>query len=88
MLPADLHSCLTLQKHRALHLISVLDVDERDSDSDSDSKTANQIAYQQLHNLVEGTVNRGEGNSCLLLGPKGSGKTSVSPLWYCEGAGT
>jgi origin recognition complex subunit 4 len=28
--------------------------------------------------LLQGTVVRGEGNSCLLLGPRSSGKTRVS----------
>jgi hypothetical protein len=33
---------------------------------------------QQLSDLLTGTCERGEGNSCLLLGPRGSGKTLVS----------
>jgi origin recognition complex subunit 4 len=79
LLAASLHPCLTLQKRqslRALHHISALDVDEQDNVDDA--QTANQIAFQQLSDLVDGTVIRGEGNSCLLLGPRGSGKTSVS----------
>lgn len=35
-------------------------------------------AYHQLIDLLKGTCERGEGNSCLLLGPRGSGKTLVS----------
>jgi hypothetical protein len=35
-------------------------------------------AYHQLSDLLKGTCERGEGNSCLLLGPRGSGKTLVS----------
>ena len=31
-----------------------------------------------LLGLLQGTVVRGEGNSCLVLGPRGSGKTAVS----------
>lgn len=34
-------------------------------------------ALVQLVNLLKGTVERGEGNSCLILGAKGSGKTKV-----------
>lgn len=34
-------------------------------------------ALVQLVNLLKGTVERGEGNSCLILGAKGSGKTRV-----------
>ncbi|KAF8716681.1 hypothetical protein AX14_012246 [Amanita brunnescens Koide BX004] len=78
LLAASLHPCLTLQKRqslRALHHISALDVDEQDNVDDA--QTANQIAFQQLSDLVDGTVIRGEGNSCLLLGPRGSGKTSL-----------
>lgn len=32
----------------------------------------------QLCSLLRGTVERGEGNSCLVLGSRGSGKTRVS----------
>ncbi|CAK5264596.1 unnamed protein product [Mycena citricolor] len=39
--------------------------------------SANHIALKQLHDLLTGTVVRGEGNSCLLLGPRGSGKTGI-----------
>lgn len=35
-------------------------------------------ALTQLVNLLRGTVDRGEGNSCLVVGAKGSGKTRVS----------
>lgn len=85
MLPASLHPCLTLQKRQslcALHHLSALVVDEQDN-ADA-AQTANQIVFQQLCDLVDGTVIRGEGNSCLLLGPRGSGKTSVSPSWRLE----
>ncbi|KAJ7283624.1 origin recognition complex subunit 4 C-terminus-domain-containing protein [Mycena rebaudengoi] len=37
----------------------------------------NALALKQLSDLLEGTVARGEGNSCLLLGPRGSGKTRI-----------
>ncbi|KAE9410552.1 hypothetical protein BT96DRAFT_969555 [Gymnopus androsaceus JB14] len=42
---------------------------------DNDEHSTNEIAVKQLGDLLDGTVNRGEGNSCLLLGPRGSGKT-------------
>lgn len=35
-------------------------------------------ALQGLVNLLRGTVDRGEGNSALVVGPRGSGKTRVS----------
>lgn len=37
-------------------------------------------SLRHLVNLLTGTVDRGEGNSCLVLGAKGSGKTRVSRL--------
>jgi origin recognition complex subunit 4 len=37
-------------------------------------------SLKHLVNLLTGTVERGEGNSCLVLGAKGSGKTRVSYL--------
>lgn len=39
--------------------------------------SVNGIAAQQLADLVDGTVTRAEGNSCLLLGPRSSGKSKV-----------
>ncbi|KAJ7781211.1 origin recognition complex subunit 4 C-terminus-domain-containing protein [Mycena metata] len=42
-----------------------------------DEESANRIAHKQLSDLLKGTVVRGEGNSCLLLGPRGSGKTRI-----------
>ncbi|KAF9534298.1 origin recognition complex subunit 4 C-terminus-domain-containing protein [Crepidotus variabilis] len=35
------------------------------------------VARKQLNDLIHGTVARGEGNSCLLLGPRGSGKSMI-----------
>lgn len=43
-----------------------------------DEEASNSIALKQLSDLLSGTVIRGEGNSCLVLGPRGSGKTRVS----------
>jgi origin recognition complex subunit 4 len=44
---------------------------------EEDGPLTNTVASQQLSDLLIGTVTRGEGNSCLLLGPRGSGKTRV-----------
>ncbi|KAJ7228601.1 origin recognition complex subunit 4 C-terminus-domain-containing protein [Mycena pura] len=44
---------------------------------DDDDDSTNRITSKQLIDLLRGTVVRGEGNSCLLLGPRGSGKTSI-----------
>ncbi|KAF7976255.1 hypothetical protein HWV62_7128 [Athelia sp. TMB] len=37
----------------------------------------NTVASQQLDALLTGTITRDEGNSCLILGPRGSGKTRL-----------
>ena len=42
-----------------------------------DYPPTNTVAYEQLYELLVGTVDRGEGNSCMLIGPSGSGKTQV-----------
>ncbi|KIK68125.1 hypothetical protein GYMLUDRAFT_154593 [Collybiopsis luxurians FD-317 M1] len=44
---------------------------------DNRVQTTNESAIELLGELLDGTVNRGEGNSCLLLGPRGSGKTQA-----------
>lgn len=36
-----------------------------------------------LIKLLQGTIDRAEGNSALIAGPRGSGKTRVRPSWYC-----
>ncbi|THH28953.1 hypothetical protein EUX98_g5241 [Antrodiella citrinella] len=37
----------------------------------------NSVAHKQLTNLLLGTVQRGEGNSCLITGPRASGKSRL-----------
>ena len=73
-LPSHLHSCLNAQKRAILrtlqHPAACVD--------DSDNLSVNQIASRQLSDLIEGTTMRAEGNSCILLGPRGSGKSRVS----------
>lgn len=80
-LPLHLHSCLNAQKRALLHTLqcsnrSPNDDDEEENNEEVEEET-NDVAFQQLHKLLMGTVNRGEGNSCLVLGPRGSGKTRV-----------
>ena len=79
-LPSHLHGYLNAQKRavlRALHkppdsyVTTDEDVDDREPET-------NAIAYKQLSELLNGTVSRDEGNSCLVLGPRGSGKSRVS----------
>lgn len=79
-LPVHLHSCLAAQKRAIMQALrNPPDVVE---DEDNDSISTNAIAYEDLCNLLNGTVNRGEGNSCLLIGPRGSGKTRVSKILF------
>ena len=75
-LPSHLHSCLNAQKRAILRTLQhpTARVD------DSDNLSVNEIASRQLADLIEGTTMRGEGNSCILLGPRGSGKSRVSGL--------
>lgn len=75
-LPESLHSCLRAQKFaimKALHKSPPF----IEQDNDEDDIAANVIAHEQLTELLKGTVVRGEGNSCILTGPPGSGKTEV-----------
>lgn len=46
-------------------------------DNQDESPSANELAYSDLCDLLTGSVVRGEGNSCMLIGPRGSGKTRV-----------
>lgn len=79
-IPTYLFSCLDAQKRAILYALqrpsdAINDL-ESDGQEEEDIPT-NATAFQQLTNLLIGTTLRGEGNSCLLLGPRGSGKTRV-----------
>ncbi|KAF8076418.1 origin recognition complex subunit 4 C-terminus-domain-containing protein [Lyophyllum atratum] len=81
VLPRHLHTCLNAQKRAILQALQ--NPPELDDDSDVDEggegeePSTNSIAAQQLTSLLAGTVSRGEGNSCLVLGPRGSGKSRL-----------
>ena len=75
-LPPHLHPCLDAQKRAILAALQD-PPDPLDAGMDDEEPLTNLIASQQLSDLLTGTVTRGEGNSCLLLGPRGSGKTRV-----------
>ncbi|KAI0770766.1 origin recognition complex subunit 4 C-terminus-domain-containing protein [Irpex lacteus] len=78
-LPSHLHASFHAQRRaalRALHHLTVPDVEEEGEDEEAGPST-NAVAQQQLTSLLKGTVERGEGNSCLLIGPRGSGKTQI-----------
>ena len=71
-------SCLHAQKRailRALHYPKTAVFDKVDQNGEP---SANTVALDELTALLTGTLERGEGNSCLLIGPRGSGKSRVS----------
>ncbi len=72
-LPLQFYPCLNAQKRvtlRSLHNPATF--------TDTEENTgAEKTAKHQLLNLLNGTIARSEGNSCLLLGPRGSGKSKV-----------
>jgi hypothetical protein len=80
-IPSHLHTCFNAQKRAILSkLQNPPSVDE--VQVDEDDPTTNAIASQQLTDLLNGTVTRNEGNSCLIIGPRGSGKTRVGIIRY------
>lgn len=74
-LPKHLESCLQIQKHATL--VSLQKLPQMTSSEGMDIHP-NAVAYEQLTSLLLGTVMRSEGNSCLITGPRGSGKNRVS----------
>ncbi|KAL6309532.1 origin recognition complex subunit 4 C-terminus-domain-containing protein, partial [Sparassis latifolia] len=79
ILPAYLHASLDRQKRSILESLQTLPhVEVEDAAVDEDGPSTTQIAYEQLSDLLKGTALRGEGNSCLVIGPRGSGKTRLA----------
>ncbi|EIN10651.1 hypothetical protein PUNSTDRAFT_100328 [Punctularia strigosozonata HHB-11173 SS5] len=85
-LPPELVPCLNAQKKAvlaalrdplALMLESSHMNEDDDEEDDETPEPANVQAHEDLRNLLQGTVERGEGNSCMLVGPRGSGKTKL-----------
>ncbi|KAI0650378.1 origin recognition complex subunit 4 C-terminus-domain-containing protein [Trametes meyenii] len=77
VLPSRLHPFVGLQKRAILKALQQPpEIDEIDVYGE-DYPPTNNLAYEQLGDLLSGTVTRGEGNSCLLIGPSGSGKTRM-----------
>ncbi|KAF9055328.1 hypothetical protein BDZ89DRAFT_938335 [Hymenopellis radicata] len=73
----DIPSCLEIQKRATL--CSLRQSCQRYYQDDAaDGELPNDLAVAQLTDLLHGTIERGEGNSCLLLGPRGSGKTLIT----------
>ncbi|KAG6895206.1 hypothetical protein C0992_002597 [Termitomyces sp. T32_za158] len=78
VLPNHLHTCLAAQKKAILQAIQQSpEVVNSGCDNENESPSTNKVASQQLTDLLSGTINRGEGNSCLILGPRGSGKSRL-----------
>lgn len=74
-LPSHLHSCLNAQKRAILRTLQRPSAQAIEGDNPF---VVNEFATRQLADLIEGTMMRAEGNSCILLGPRGSGKSRVS----------
>ena len=70
--------CLYAQKRAILHALSCPETTVLDQEDENREPSANAVALEQLKALLTGTLERGEGNSCLLIGPRGSGKSRVS----------
>lgn len=78
VLPGELHPYLRTQKREILRVLcNPPNISEETEDEDAEP-TTNELAYDQLSRLLQGTNERGEGNSCMIVGPRGSGKTAVS----------
>ncbi|KAG6916101.1 hypothetical protein DXG01_008428 [Tephrocybe rancida] len=77
VLPRHLHACLNAQKRTILRATQHPPDVASDYDDDDDEPSTNALAAQQLTGLLDGTITRGEGNSCLVLGPRGSGKSRL-----------
>jgi origin recognition complex subunit 4 len=71
-------SCLHSQKRAILHALHYPKTAVFDKVDENGGPSANAVALEELKALLTGTLERGEGNSCLLIGPRGSGKSRVS----------
>ncbi|KAJ3576191.1 hypothetical protein NP233_g584 [Leucocoprinus birnbaumii] len=69
-LPSQFYPCLNAQKKAILQSLHSSSDICSNTEGDNDAK-------RLLQDLLQGTVTRSEGNSCLLLGPRGSGKSMV-----------
>jgi hypothetical protein len=71
-------SCLHAQKRAILHALHYPKTAVFDKMDENGGPSANAATLEELNALLTGTLERGEGNSCLLIGPRGSGKSRVS----------
>ncbi|KAJ8086671.1 origin recognition complex subunit 4 [Marasmius tenuissimus] len=71
----EIATALSVQKRAVLHKLQHPTIHvNADSGEEEDTNTT---AITQVTGLLEGTVYRGEGNSCMVLGPRGSGKSQI-----------
>ncbi|KAH9049591.1 origin recognition complex subunit 4 C-terminus-domain-containing protein [Lactarius hengduanensis] len=69
--------CLHAQKRSIFHALNDPKTAVFDQEDENGAPSANAIVLEQLKALFTGTLERGEGNSCLLIGPRGSGKSRL-----------
>jgi hypothetical protein len=82
-LSLDQSTYLNLQKRAVLRAFANPSFDYNELRGDEDlGPIANETAKQQLCDLMGGSIERGEGNSCLVIGPPGSGKSKVRFINY------
>jgi hypothetical protein len=77
---------LHAQKRSIFHALHNPKTAVFDGEDENEAPSANAVVLEQLKALLTGTLERGEGNSCLLIGPRGSGKSRVSI--YASGTDT
>ena len=63
--------CLNEQKKQILRIL------QTGPSETTDTSSTEGLSHKQLSELIQGSIMRGEGNSCLVLGPRGSGKSRV-----------
>lgn len=78
--PQPLVSLPASARPHVLQVLSTLTFQDVNLDSQASSNEEKSEALQGLVNLLRGTVERGEGNSALVVGARGVGKTRVRGL--------
>ncbi|KAL0574535.1 origin recognition complex subunit 4 [Marasmius crinis-equi] len=77
----EISIALCSQKRAILHKLQYpgmsFGVGPSDDGGEDEVESTNSAAVKQVTGLLEGTVLRGEGNSCMILGPRGSGKSQM-----------